>query len=214
MQHRHSLIDAPMATLRQRLSRIVRPCTAFLLACTVGGIVFAQAAPKAPAAPQAKPAVSVQLTQRKVTKDAQGKEQLIDAATVKPGDVLEYQATYTNTTSKVVTGLVGNLPIPEGLEYLPKSAKPGATLVKAATNDGVFAAEPLVHMVAGKTVPVGYGDYRSLRWTLGQLPANGVTVVSARAKVQVVVPSAPMTSAAAAQAPPVAVRPAASATPR
>ncbi|MFM9426042.1 putative repeat protein (TIGR01451 family) [Variovorax sp. GrIS 2.14] len=161
-----------------------------------------------------KKVVAVVLTQSKVVKAADGTEQLQDAASVKPGDIVEYKATYTNNTGKAVTGLVANLPIPEGLEYLPKSAKPGAALVKAAAKDGVFAAEPLTHIVAGKTEPVAYGDYRSLRWTLGQLPANGVTAVSARAKVQIVVPPAPKTSAAAPQAPPVAVQPAASGTPR
>jgi len=170
---------------------------------------FAQsAASKAAAASAEQKIVSVVLTQSKVVKAADGTEQLQDATSVKPGDVLEYKATYTNNTGKSVSGLVANLPIPEGLEYLPKSAKPGASLVKAATGDGVFAAEPLTHIVAGKTEPVSYGDYRSLRWTLGQLPANGVTAVSARAKVQIVVPPKPKTSASAAQAPPVAVRPA------
>ena len=157
-----------------------------------------------------KKIVAVVLTQSKVVVSADGTEKLQDATSVKPGDVLEYKATYTNNTGKAVSGLVANLPIPEGLEYLPKSAKPGATLVKAATNNGVFAAEPLTHTVAGKTEFVPYGEYRSLRWTLGQLPANGVTAVSARAKVQIVVPPAPKTSAAAAQAPPVAAQPAAS----
>ena len=158
--------------------------------------------------------VAVVLTQSKVVKAKDGTEKLMDAAAVRPGDVIEYKATYTNNTGKPVTNLVASLPIPEGLEYLPKSAKPGATLVKAATKDGVFAAEPLTRTVAGKTEPVAYADYRSLRWTLGQLPVNGVTAVSARAKVQGVVPPAPKASSAAPQAPPVSVQSAASATPR
>ena len=88
--------------------------------------------------------MSVELTQRKVIKDAQGKEQLVDASTVKPGDVLEYRATYTNNSAKTVTGLVGELPIPLGLEYQRKTARPGAAQVKAATKEGVFSAEPLM----------------------------------------------------------------------
>ncbi|QNK65421.1 DUF11 domain-containing protein [Variovorax sp. PAMC26660] len=137
-------------------------------------------------------AVAVVLTQHKVVKDAQGKEQLLDAGSVKPGDVVEYQATYTNNTGKPVTGLVADLPIPEGLAYLPRSAKPGATLVQAATKDAVFGPEPLTRKAAGnKTEPVPYADYRALRWSLGQLPANGSAAVSARAKVETVVPPAP-----------------------
>jgi uncharacterized repeat protein (TIGR01451 family) len=147
--------------------------------------------------------VTVELQQSKVVQATDGKEQLLDAASVKPGDVLEYTVTYTNKTGKPVSGLVADLPIPEGLEYLPRSAKPGATLVKAAVKDGAFAAEPLMRKTRdGKAEPVPYSDYRALRWTLGQLPAGGVASVSARAKVEVVVPPVPKTASATPPATP------------
>lgn len=147
--------------------------------------------------------VTVELQQSKVVQATDGKEQLLDAASVKPGDVLEYTVTYTNKTGKPVSGLVADLPIPEGLEYLPRSAKPGATLVKAAAKDGAFAAEPLMRKTRdGKAEPVPYSDYRALRWTLGQLPAGGVASVSARAKVEVVVPPVPKTASATPPATP------------
>ncbi|MDH6169251.1 putative repeat protein (TIGR01451 family) [Variovorax boronicumulans] len=176
---------------------------AFLLAGLAGftSTAAAQSAPTLEAGQ--KKAVAVVLTQSKVVKDAQGREQLVDASAVKPGDIVEYRAVYTNNTGKPVTGLVANLPIPEGLEYQPRSAKPGANLVQAATKDAVFGPEPLVRKAAGnKTEPVPYAEYRSLRWTLGQLPANGSTAVSVRAKVETVVPVAPQVSAATPQAPP------------
>lgn len=175
---------------------------AVVLSLLCGAWVSALAQPamaKSPVAarPATAAAVVVELTQHKVTKNEKGDEQLVDAASVKPGDVIEYRATYTNKSPKAVTGLVGNLPIPEGLEYLPRSAKPGASLVKAAADDGVFAAEPLVRALpGGKTEPLPYSQYRALRWTLGQLPAGGVTAVSARAKVEVVVPKAPLAQGA------------------
>ena len=210
-----NLSTVPVQNRRNAFARLAARISAGVLIMTVvAAPALAQPTVAKEAAAAAEKKVLVVLTQSKVVKAADGTEQLQDAASVKPGDVVEYKATYTNNTGKAVTGLAANLPIPEGLEYLPKSAKPGAALVKAATSNGVFAAEPLTHTVAGKTEPVAYGDYRALRWTLGQLPANGVTAVSARAKVQIVVPPAPKTSAAAPQAPPVSVQPAASATPR
>jgi len=145
----------------------------------------------------ASKAVTVKLTQFKVLKAADGKESLVDAATVKPGDVVEYRAVYTNKADVAVKNLAGELPIPEGLEYLPKSATPGAFLVQAATRNGVFGAEPLVRQVAGKTEPVPYSEYRMLRWNLGQLPPGGEAVVSARARVETYV--APVASAGPAQ---------------
>ncbi|SCX73165.1 DUF11 domain-containing protein [Variovorax sp. EL159] len=173
---------------------LVAACLCGLAGTAMAQSTAAEAAQKA----QAK-AVAVVLTQHKVVKDAQGKEQLLDAASVKPGDVVEYQATYTNHTGKPVTGLVADLPIPEGLAYLPRSAKPGATLVQAATKDAVFGPEPLMRKAAGnKSEPVPYADYRALRWSLGQLPANGSTAVSARARVETVVQPAPPAAVQAA----------------
>ena len=151
----------------------------------------AAAQPASPAVTVKIRAVDVVLEQSKVVKNAQGKEQLVAAESVKPGDVLEYRATYTNNTDKTINGLAATLPIPDGLEYLPGSAKPGAKLVMAATKDGRYAAEPLVRVVNGKSEPVAYNEYRSLRWKLGQLPANGVTAVSARARVEAVAPTSP-----------------------
>lgn len=173
-------------------------CVTVLALFSTAGIAVAQTAPAAAptVVPAQKKAVEVVLVQSKVVHDAQGKEQLVAADSVKPGDVLEYRATYTNNTGKAVTGLVANLPIPDGLEYLPKSAKPGATLVKAAAKDGQFAAEPLSRVVNGKSEAVPYNEYRSLRWTLGQLPANGVTAVSVRAKVEETAPPSQPVAAA------------------
>jgi uncharacterized repeat protein (TIGR01451 family) len=193
-------IEKPTQILNFRISSL--GACAFLLAGLTGfaGVAAAQSAPILEATQ--KKAVAVVLTQSKVVKDAQGKEQLVDASSVKPGDIVEYRATYTNNTGKPVTGLVADLPIPEGLEYQPRSAKPGASLVQAATKEAVFGPEPLMRKAASNKIePVPYADYRSLRWTLGQLPANGSTAVSARAKVEVVVPPPAVAVQAAAGAP-------------
>ncbi|MDB5743496.1 MAG: conserved repeat domain protein [Polaromonas sp.] len=168
------------------------------------------------ATPAVVKAVSVELTQSKVVKDAKGVEQLMNAPTVMPGDVIEYKVTYKNNSTKAVDGLVADLPIPEGLEYLPKSAKPGAALVKVAAKDGVYAAEPLMRKLPdNKSEPVPYNEYRALRWSLGQLPAGGIAAVTARAKVEVAAPSspatAPKTAAAAAPSSAVTVKPASAA---
>ena len=200
-------IDRSTRTGRQWL----RKCYAIVVALGVGSVV-AQTPAAAPTAPAAKTvavapaAVTVVLTQAKVVKAADGKEKLVDAASVKPGDVIEYRATYTNRSTNTVKNVVASLPIPEGLQYQPMSAKPGATIVQAAVKGGVFGAEPLTRKVAGKVEPVPYADYRSLRWNLGELPAAGVAVVSARAAVQVFVPTAAsgvQGAGAVSQAPPV-----------
>ena len=133
-------------------------------------------------------ALSAVLTQHKVVKPASGPETLEDASTVNPGDIIEYRVTYTNNGGQPVKELKAQLPIPDGLEYIPLSAKPGAGLVKAATKDGMFSAEPLMRRGPDKQNAVPYSEYRQLQWSLGVLPAKGVTVVSARARVETVIP--------------------------
>ncbi|MES3020817.1 MAG: hypothetical protein V4857_04450 [Pseudomonadota bacterium] len=152
--------------------------------------VFAETKAPAPATPAEKPVVSVSLTQTKIVTGAGGREREVDAKSVRPGDVIEYQATYTNNSKLPVKGLLAGLPIPEGLEYLPNSAKPGGAIVKAAAKQGEFAAEPLMRNgAAGKPEPVPYNEYRSLRWEIGQLKAGASVTVRARAKVEGGVPT-------------------------
>jgi uncharacterized repeat protein (TIGR01451 family) len=152
---------------------------------------FAQFAPEkrsasASEAVISKPAVEVKLVQKKVVSGDKGAERLVDAESARPNDVIEYQATYTNKSDKAVSQVVANLPLPEGLEYVPKSAKP-AEGAKLSTQDKQFGAEPLSRKSAtGKTEPVPYNEYRDVRWTIGQIPAGKSVTVSARARVEAV----------------------------
>lgn len=131
-----------------------------------------------------KDAVVIQLTQKRVMTGPQG-ERLEEAASVKPGDVVEYRATYTNVSKLPVQGLVAKLPIPEGLEYIPKSAKPYNATLQMAGRDGEFGVEPLQRKLAdGSVQPLPYNEYRTMRWNIGQLNAGASVVVSARAKVE------------------------------
>jgi uncharacterized repeat protein (TIGR01451 family) len=172
------------------LSKLERTCRRWSCLCAwvvlgAAGHAAAQST-ETVSKPEQKAALEVVLVQSKVVKGTDGKEQLVAADTVRPGDVLEYRATYTNKSGKPVKGLLANLPIPEGLEYQANSAKPGGKLVMVATKDGRFAAEPLTRTVKGELQPVPYNEYRTVRWSLGQLPASGSAEVAARARVETV----------------------------
>lgn len=151
-------------------------------------------AQQAKAVADRKEAVVIQLTQKRVVASPQG-EKLEDAASVKPGDVIEYRATYTNVSKQTVQGLVAKLPIPEGLEYLPKTAKPFNASLQMAGRDGQFGVEPLQRKAAdGSAQALPYTEYRTMRWSIGQLNAGASVVVSARAKVEGAAPQASATS--------------------
>lgn len=131
--------------------------------------------------------LDIKLTVQKVAVAADGKETLEAGDKAKPGETLQYTAVYKNLTKGSLKGLQANLPIPAGMEYLPDSAAPKAGVL--ATVDGVkYAAVPLKRKVKasdGKEIEelVPYTQYRGLRWTIGELPAEKSVTVSARTKV-------------------------------
>ncbi len=118
---------------------------------------------------------------------AGGKEQLVAASEAKPGDVLEYRATYKNVSTNPLSAVMATLPVPAtGVEYLLNSAMPSGA--EASINGTQFAPAPLKRLV---TLPDGKhqqqlvpaAEYRFLRWPLGDLPAGASKTVSARVRV-------------------------------
>jgi uncharacterized repeat protein (TIGR01451 family) len=132
--------------------------------------------------------VAVVLSAARVVVGEHGAEQLVTTEAVRPGDVVEYRATYTNQGDGPVRGLTATLPIPVDTNYLGLTATPEG--VEASTNGVDFAPIPLMRKVAGKDgverfEPVPASEYRALRWSIGELGANASQSVAAR----VVVPS-------------------------
>lgn len=130
--------------------------------------------------------VKVVLTAHKIVK-TDGAEQGISADKAKPGDVIEYVATYKNTDNKPATDVTATLPIPHGMEYMPNTAAPEH--VMASTGDEHYAPVPLKRMAKDangkpKEELVPYSEYRSLRWQLGAMSGGATRDVKARMKVR------------------------------
>lgn len=131
------------------------------------------------------PSVTSALTASRVEL-VDGKSVLKPAAKVKPGDVLEYSATYVNAGKTAVERVQATLPIPAGTALLADTAKPANA--QASTDSLKFAAMPLKRIVKSadgtsreKLVPLA--DYRALRWEIGTLAAGKDAVVSLRVRV-------------------------------
>lgn len=130
--------------------------------------------------------VIANLTARKVMSAPGGGPAYQPADKASPGDVIEYQAVYTNQGKSPVQNLVPTMPIPSGMEYIPGSAKPAQ--VMASLDGKKFEAVPLKRMV---TLPNGkqelrevpYEEYRFVRWAGSDMTAGGNTIVSARTKM-------------------------------
>jgi len=137
--------------------------------------------------------VRVSLTAQRVSKDANGKTILEPGDQARPGDVLEYRVQYSNESAAGVRRLVATLPIPVGMEYLPRTASPAK--VEASLDGRTYAAVPLtrkVRLANGREVvrEVPMSEYRQLRWAIGDLAAHGASTVTARVRVTPVEPMA------------------------
>lgn len=141
------------------------------------------AAPAAFAQKSGDPLQSV-LVARKVIV-AEGRESLVEATAARPGDVIEYVATYRNAGKNAITGLQANLPIPPQTEFVPGTARPAQ--VKASLDGRSFADIPLKRTVVrdGRRIEeqVPYREYRALRWIVGELGGGKSADFAARVKV-------------------------------
>lgn len=164
------------------LRRVASALAATFALIASTGPAHAQAV--APPAPQEP--LTVALTLQRVTIDAQGREQFAPADKVRPGELLEYRAVYTNTGKTPLDGVVATLPVPQGMDYQARSASPAGAV--AATASGEFASEPLVRKVrradgSEASQPVPYAEYRALRWNVGSLAPRQSVTVTARVRV-------------------------------
>jgi uncharacterized repeat protein (TIGR01451 family) len=141
---------------------------------------------------QQKGPLDAALEQRKVVKAADGGESLVAADNVRPGDVIEYVATYRNTGRAPVTGVDATVPVPSNTEFLPGTARPANA--RASLDGRSYAAMPLKRQVVrdGRTVEenIPAREYRYLRWHADAIGGEQSVKFTARVRVLDDVPQA------------------------
>jgi len=129
--------------------------------------------------------IETRLEARTVVRAADGKESFAPATAAKPGDVIEYAATYRNLSRQPVRNLEATLPIPSNTEFVPGSAKPAAA--KASLDSRTWGDMPLKRKVLrdGREVEeqVPFREYRYLRWYPGELGGEKSMTFTARVRV-------------------------------
>ncbi|ESK37316.1 hypothetical protein P256_02371 [Acinetobacter nectaris CIP 110549] len=129
----------------------------------------------------AKDPVSVDLKTYLISVGKDGNQTAKLVSNVKPNDVIEYRATYTNNTLGEIKNLSATLPIPTETQFLGKSKPENAK----ATTDGInFSPMPLKKKEGNQLVDIPLQDYRALRWTIAVLPAGKSITVSAQIQVR------------------------------
>jgi uncharacterized repeat protein (TIGR01451 family) len=131
-------------------------------------------------------AVTNALSVHRVLIDPTGHESLAPADVAKPGDVLEYVASFHNQGTSAAHGLVATLPLPVGTEWLSEEAHPAAS--QASLDGASYAPIPLKRSVKAadgsaheELVPLR--EYRYLRWAPTDLAASADYQVSARVRI-------------------------------
>jgi uncharacterized repeat protein (TIGR01451 family) len=132
------------------------------------------------------PALRSELTVKQVVVVEKDKEALRPATEVKPGDVLQYTASYVNSGTSPVKQLVASLPIPLGTQWVDAVALPRPAL--ASIDGKVFAPVPLMRRVKkadGRVVEeaVPLSEYRAMRWPEQIVAAGATYTVSTRVRV-------------------------------
>lgn len=127
-----------------------------------------------------------ELTVWRVTTAADGHEQLERAERTKPGELLEYRLTYTNTGAREIVGLKARLPLPATTALVANTARPGG--VWASLDGQTFKPAPLRREVRdaqghAQTVDVPAAEYRALQWQVPRLGSGQSVVLTARVKV-------------------------------
>jgi uncharacterized repeat protein (TIGR01451 family) len=134
---------------------------------------------------QGRDPVETRLEARKVARAADGTETFASADAAKPGETIEYAATYRNTGKPAVSNLAATLPIPASTELIAGSARPANAM--ASVDGSTFAAPPLKRRVVrdGKTIEVEIpvSEYRYLRWNAPELAGGQSLTYTARVRV-------------------------------
>jgi uncharacterized repeat protein (TIGR01451 family) len=109
---------------------------------------------------------------------------------VRPNDVLRYTLTFTNPTEHSVANVELRNPIPDGVSFVPGSAKASradARLEFSADRGKSWAAQPMETVtVAGQQVtrPIPVNRYTHIRWVVkSAVEARGVITAEFEAKV-------------------------------
>ena len=154
------------------------------LLLALAALAIATASPSLALAQKGAEPVESVLVARKVVV-AEGRESLVDAADARPGDVIEYAATYRNTGKEAIRGLKATLPIPPQTEFIPGSARPAKA--QASLDGRAFADMPLRRKATrnGQAVEedVPWREYRAIRWAAGDLGAGSSLTYTIRVRV-------------------------------
>lgn len=107
-----------------------------------------------------------------------GLEKFVTAEEAAPGDIIEYRAVYTNSTTQPVRNVALDIPIPTGLVAIEGSDAPKAA--SATVDQRKFLELPILD---DQGRPVPYAKLRAFRWNIAELAPGKSATLRIRASV-------------------------------
>jgi len=159
------------------LTRSIRSIST--LGLLLSSVAFLSAPVGAQENPEALRVVAVNLTAQE---EGRRPEEGSDAPFSRPGDVIEYQLSFTNTNPGPVRDVVFDDPIPPGLVYVVGSAgaeREGVVVEFSIDGGDTYDPSPEIEVEeGGRTVrrPAPPEQYTHIRWTVQGTVAAGVEV--------------------------------------
>lgn len=131
--------------------------------------------------------VDSRLTAFKVN-GTEGKTQLTESSSVKPGDIVAYRLVYQNNQGEPIRQLRPTLPIPEGMIMIPNTATP--TLYGAALSAG--GAVETLPIKSKRTLPNGLvveteakpTEFRQIQWLITEIAPGDSAVFTVQVRVR------------------------------
>lgn len=132
----------------------------------------------------AAPPLATELSLSRIVVRDDGKEAQFPAASVQPGDTVQYTALYRNQGKTTLNQVVASLPVPQGMQLttsLPDD-------LQASIDGKTFARLPLMRKVQQADgrwldMPVPLADIRFVRWPARSLAAGEQFNASLRVRV-------------------------------
>lgn len=153
-------------------------------AAVIGSVVMVSASKQ-------EPTLSSHMRASVVTLDSQGREAIHELKKAAPGQTIQYDLTYSNSSDQAFKGLVVTGPVPTHTHYLANTAATKVTAQRLVSIDGgqTFEEEPVKRqqkMADGKmkTVIIPAEKYTHIRWKANDsLDSQGHQQYSYRVKV-------------------------------
>lgn len=119
----------------------------------------------------------------KVMRDGSGREFLVPARDIKPGDIIEYQTTYLNSSTQPVADVQATINLPNGVKLVSLNT-PLQTLATVGGDSYQTISQVGNTTVIRTTETTPLNTYSGLRWNLVDLAPNASRTVTMRAVVQ------------------------------